>query len=188
MSKIITDLSVLRQKSENVESVEEAKSIIESLKNIIKDCDHGIGLAAIQIGIPKRVAVIKWRDEFCYLINPKIVEGIEEFIFPQEGCLSIPGLFKDTKRYRQVVMKNQRIENDKFFEEDLFSDYYEDANKNLFVIALQHEMDHFDGKLIIDYDIKGQTIINDMPKVGRNEPCPCGSGKKYKKCCLKERS
>ncbi|MHC4705009.1 MAG: SEC-C metal-binding domain-containing protein [Planctomycetota bacterium] len=25
----------------------------------------------------------------------------------------------------------------------------------------------------------------ETPKVGRNEPCPCGSGKKYKKCCGK---
>ena len=28
-----------------------------------------------------------------------------------------------------------------------------------------------------------QTVRNEGPKIGRNDPCPCGSGKKYKKCC-----
>jgi len=31
----------------------------------------------------------------------------------------------------------------------------------------------------------GTSVQSSHPKVGRNDPCPCGSGKKYKKCCGK---
>jgi SEC-C motif-containing protein len=26
-------------------------------------------------------------------------------------------------------------------------------------------------------------VVNASPRAGRNDPCPCGSGKKFKKCC-----
>jgi uncharacterized protein YecA (UPF0149 family) len=78
-----------------------------------------------------------------------------------------------------------QIYDDAFIEEtQLF--YYDNENdaRNIEAIAVQHEIDHMDGKTLFDCEIKevGQQIISD--KIGRNELCPCGSGKKYKKCCL----
>ena len=50
-------------------------------------------------------------------------------------------------------------------------------------ICVQHEIDHLNGLTIMDRENKPQPIMSE--KVGRNEPCPCGSGKKYKKCCMR---
>jgi len=195
--KIVQDLSVLRKISEPVESVEEALSIIQDLEKTLGPIDHGVGLSAIQIGTPKQIGVIKRNNEFIHLINPEVIEQEEEFVFYKEGCLSLPGTTKNTKRYRHFTIKNHRIEDDKFEEEKLYFYYSTDSkeigNDGLVAIAAQHEIEHFKGKLILDHDvdIQNQSIQRESSKVGRNDPCPCGKtnakGKpvKYKKCCGK---
>lgn len=42
-----------------------------------------------------------------------------------------------------------------------------------------------DGGKKINTPEYSQTVVNEGPKIGRNDPCPCGSGKKYKNCCGK---
>ncbi|GAH08836.1 unnamed protein product, partial [marine sediment metagenome] len=74
--------------------------------------DNGVGLAAIQIDIPKKVGVIKYNNKTLYLINPEFVEKEEEFVYFNEGCLSFPGIYFSTKRYRHYTIKNKRIEDD----------------------------------------------------------------------------
>ena len=189
MTKVIQDLNILRKKSDPVESVEEAKSIIDQLEVALDKKDNGVGLAAIQIDIPKRVGVIKYYDKVLYLINAEFVEKEEEFIYFNEGCLSLPGTYFNTKRYKHYIIKNQRIEGDHFEEDTLYFYYSEDkqesGNDGLIAIAVQHEVDHFNGKLI--YDVKDERKIKPIErtkKAGRNDKCPCGSGKKFKKCCL----
>lgn len=192
MAKIVQDISFLRQKSEPVASVEEATALISDLQKALCETDNGIGLAAIQIGVPKRVGVIRVaEDQFVSLINPELVDKQFEFIYLNEGCLSFPNQFKDTRRYRQITIKNSVIDGDKFREEVQIY-YYQEKDEEtvmrdnpLTCIAVQHELDHFEGKLIHDFNIKYEPIVNAVAKVGRNEPCPCGSGKKYKKCCGK---
>lgn len=194
MSKIIQDISVLRQKSENVTSVDEAKDLISRLEDVLKNTSNGVGLAAIQIGCPKKVSVIKNNDgTYFHLINPEILEVEDEFVYFNEGCLSFPGVHRNTKRYRQITVKHQKINRDKF-EDETFVSYYsndkkESGNDGESCIAIQHEIDHFNSKLIIDSDIKSEPIKRDSEKIGRNDKCPCGkvdeNGKrlKYKKCC-----
>jgi len=191
MSKVVQDIGVLRLKSEDVTTVEEAQDLIHKLEAALGKMDNGVGLAAIQLGYPKRVGVIKHPKDglFLHLINPKIVEGLDEFVYMREGCLSFPKVFRDTKRYRQITVEHKVIRDGKF-EDETFVSYYspdttEPGNDGLVTIAIQHELDHFDGKLILDYDIKAIPVKRDRKKVGRNDPCPCGSGKKYKKCCGK---
>jgi len=187
VNKIVQMIDTLRQKSTPVESVQEAKEIIAKLEASFPD--NGIGLAAIQIGIPKQVAYTKYGGKVSCLINPEIVSKEDEIIFPGESCLSFPGVSRDTNRYKQIVIKNHIIDGDVFREETQSYFYSPDAeesgNDGLLAIAVQHEIDHFEGKLLIDYNIRIEPVKNVMPKVGRNDPCPCGSGKKYKKCCLK---
>jgi len=189
MKKIVQDISFLRKKSEPVESAQEASDLIKQLEVVLNSIDHGIGLAAIQIGEPKRVGVIQRVGKTpVYLINPEIIEQKEEFIFVGERCLSLPKDCKDTERYRHVIIKNHRIEGDELKEEQLYfyysSDITEQGNDGLTAIALQHELEHMGGGLILDHNIKGKTIKKNAKKIGRNDPCSCGSGKKYKKCCL----
>jgi len=188
MIKIIRDLATLRRKSEPVTSVKEAQKLIGRLRIALKETDNGVGLSAIQIGEAKRLGVIRYQDKEVILINPKLIEAEDEFIFVNEGCLSFPNEFHDTKRYHQCIVESDVIDGDELRRET-WSFYYscdqkESGNDGLLAIAVQHELDHFDGKLFIDFNLKREPIERRTDKIGRNDPCPCGSGKKYKKCCL----
>ena len=197
--KLVTDANFLRQKSEPVATVAEAKEIVAKLKEALLAYE-GYGLSAIQIGIPKQVAVIRSKHtELVAIINPVIVEKEGEFGFEGEGCLSFPGVFAKTRRYQHYVIKNQVIDGDAFREETQYY-YYEPEDKegrytDLEAIAAQHEIDHFSCRILPDF---GTDVYSNMPikrakKVGRNEPCPCGlvnsQGKraKYKNCCLSKK-
>ena len=196
-NNIIKDINILKKVSEPIGSVTEVLNLIDVLERTLNYVDNGIGLAAIQIGIPKRVAVLKgeyFKDKQpLYLINPILIEGDNKFTFVDESCLSFPGLSLNTIRYEQILIENNRIVDGKF---EVYRDvFYYPINKEderfigtnkLVCIAIQHELDHFDGKVLSEYGIKNIPIIRTQPKVGRNESCPCGSGKKYKKCCYEK--
>lgn len=189
MFKLVKDVEFLRQKSTPVLDVAEAKELISNLQSVLSKSDEGIGLSAIQIGIPKRLSLIKHRGIYISLINPVVVENDEEFVFTGEGCLSIPGVYVDTVRYRHFVIDNNVIDEDKFRVERQY--YYFDPllrgkdPNGLTPIVVQHEMDHFDGVLMLDKKAKTVPKVS-QKSIGRNEPCPCGSGLKYKKCCMGE--
>lgn len=191
MTAIIKDVTLLRQKSEPVSSVQEAKDIVQKLEAILMQCD-GFGLSAIQIGIAKNVAIIRKSKGggFVNIINPEIIEQDSPYDFIGEGCLSFPGIFVKSKRFEHFTIKNQVIEDDKFREETQY--YYSDSHhqqektdSDYESLACQHEIDHMLGKIIIDqWEQSGGTIIRKSDKIGRNDLCPCKSGKKFKKCCM----
>ena len=196
MIDIIKDINILKKVSQPVDSVKEALSIIEKIKEPLENEKNSIGLAAIQIGINKKISVLKKeffsKKEYFYLINPKIIETNEKFLFFNEGCLSFPGQFFNTYRYKHFIIENDRINGDQFEKEQLYFYYSIDKNEATFgtdnpivSIAIQHEIDHFEGKVITEYCEKNVPIKKDKEKIGRNDPCPCGSGKKFKKCCGK---
>ena len=195
MSKIVTDLSILRQKSIPVITVAEAQDLIKKVESALLENKNGMGVAAIQLGVPKKIAVV--RDSpgnFVYLINSELEEGIDEITYLNEGCLSLPGYFQNTKRYKQITIKNQVIDGDAFREVRQVFYYPQGKDDNfghgdpLTCIAVQHEIEHFNGGLILDHNVTLEPFIK-VPKVGRNDPCPCGSKKnnglpkKYKHCC-----
>jgi peptide deformylase len=167
---IITDIDKLSVLSEDV-SPEEALTIIDllekELENSAKQGSPGIGLAAPQIGINKKVAIVRVGDNKINLVNSKIVEKIIPFEFDGEGCLSFPGMIKKTKRYKEIVVENE-IYPHKFIATDLLA------------VVIQHEIGHWNNELL--------PYIEDLnPKIKQklrpNDLCNCGSGKKYKKCC-----
>jgi len=187
MAKIVQDLRELKQPSLPVESADEALEILEKLRKVLTSSETGVGLAAIQIGIPRQVGLIRHKGEELFLINPTVVSEEEPIIYPHEGCLSLPKTFIDTKRYRDFVIDNHIIEDGKLVPEQQYfyfsHDKTESGNAGIVAIAVQHEMDHFDGRVILDRQAPKAAPIRRDVKVGRNGPCPCGSGKKYKKCC-----
>lgn len=172
---IVLDRMYLTQLSLPVSSAEEAKEIAKQLLEEVKNHPDAVGLAAIQIGIPKRVFIAR-RDfglPFETWVNP-ILEldkeaGEIEYI---EGCLSFPGQQVATHRSRQVKIFHQDI--DTFVEK-------EDKIFGIEAVVLQHEYDHLEGILMFDRGERLATL--GLPKIGRNESCPCGSGKKFKRCC-----
>jgi len=156
-------------------SVEEGYEIATKLFQVLNKRGDGIGLAANQVGIDASVAVVNVKEPIV-LVNPEIVSKEEEIRY-YEGCLSYPKKGCHTKRYKTIEVKVDNMESNMTFgggDTDL--DLLES-------VCVQHEIDHLNGMRILDRAME-LTIRRDKPKIGRNEPCPCGSGKKYKKCCI----
>jgi len=171
-------------------SVEEGMEIATELFNILNERKDGIGLAANQVGIDAAVAVLNVREPII-LINPKIEEQWDEIDY-YEGCLSYPNKGVHTKRYKNVIVKTAQSESGWYFsgvESSKGKGSWEASTKQdqeqrlLEAVCVQHEIDHLNGMTIHDRENKPEPIVN-KKSVGRNEPCPCGSNKKYKKCCL----
>lgn len=173
-------------------SVDEGLSIAKDLFNVLNKRQDGIGLAANQVGIDASVAVVNVREPII-LINPKIVKQWEPVPY-FEGCLSFKGKSVQTQRYSNIVIKTEQEEAEWYFSgapnpsDGKGSWEKQEQNKHdkelrlLEAICVQHEIDHLNGMTISDRQII-TTITNEV-KVGRNDPCVCGSGKKYKKCCM----
>ena len=173
-------------------SVEEGMEIATELFQILNKRGDGIGLAANQVGIDAQVAVVNVREPLV-LINPKIISKEVEIPY-HEGCLSYPNKRVNTKRYRDVIISTEQSESDWYFSgaqvpKDGKGSWEKEQSNNenaqlrvLESVCVQHEIDHLNGVVCMDRKVN-TTIVKDK-KPGRNEPCLCGSGKKYKKCCI----
>ena len=196
MKKVINcnqDNNPLINKKAKEVSVEEGLAIAEELFQILNKRGDGIGLAANQVGIDAQVAVVNVTEPLV-LINPKYIKKEVEIMYG-EGCLSYPGQAIKTKRYRDVIIKTAQSESGWYFsgaeipaDESRGSWEVERKKKDsdlrlLESVCVQHEIDHLNGITIHDREIKLEPTKVEK-KVGRNDPCPCGSGKKHKKCCL----
>ena len=156
---------ILRKKSQNIEKInQEEKKLINDLFETMYH-HKGIGLAAIQVGIPKRVIVldVQQKDEqkkpLCF-INPVIKDLSKEKSKYEEGCLSIPNTFIEIERPKTCIVEYIDIEGKK---KNMKCD-------DLLSTCVQHEINHLDGKLIIDFlsKLKKDLIIKKLSKVKQN--------------------
>ena len=179
---IIKDKKKLEVKCSPV-SVKEGEEIGVRLLHELRESNNGIGLAANQIGINKRVCVINVKEPLV-LINPKIVEkSKEQFIFP-EGCLSFPDSKIKTTRHQDIV-----VEADNHDGKLSFSANSKDINDAFECVCVQHEIDHLDGITMFDREFRQEPIVrgvNTPKKIGRNEKVTITKGTeskvlKYKK-------
>ena len=179
---IIKDKIKLQEKCSPV-SIKEGEEIGVRLLHELRKSENGIGLAANQIGINKRVCVINVKEPLV-LINPKIVEkSKEQFVFP-EGCLSFPDSKVKTKRYQDIV-----VEADNHKGKLSFSANSKDINDAFECVCVQHEIDHLDGITMFDREFKLEPVVNGInapKKIGRNEKVTITKGTeskilKYKK-------
>lgn len=123
----------------------------------------GVGLAATQINVHQRVIVIdvsEDKDAPLCLINPEIIEkdGVEE---SEEGCLSVPGFFENITRAEHIKIKAL----------DKKGKVFEMEANELLSVCIQHEMDHLDGKLFVDYlsPLKRQRIKAKLEKIHKQQ-------------------
>ena len=173
-------------------SRDEGLDIAKDLFNILAERKDGIGLAANQVGIDASVAVVNVKEPLI-LINPKIIKVWDEIPY-YEGCLSYPRKGIQTKRYKNIIIKTAQEDSDWYFSgaenpsdgkgswEETSSKKEDDERRLLEAICVQHEIDHLNGMTI--HDRQMITTITTQDKLGRNDPCDCGSGKKFKKCCM----
>ena len=179
---IIKDKSKLQKKCSPV-SVKEGEEIGVRLLHELRQSENGIGLAANQIGINKRVCVINVKEPLV-LINPKIVEtSKEQFVFP-EGCLSFPNKKVRTIRYKEIT-----VEADNHSGRLVFSADSKEINDAFECVCVQHEIDHLNGITMFEREFKAEPVVNGVnapKKIGRNEKVTITKGKeskvlKYKK-------
>jgi len=165
VKKILTEPNkILRQISTTVEKVgDEERRLMDDMLETMYEAP-GIGLAAIQIGIPKRIIVMdisrdENKKEPRYFINPIIKNKNEEKSIYEEGCLSVPDQFAEIERpnsceveYLDYNGKKQLLK-----------------SEGLLATCIQHEMDHLDGILFIDYlsKLKKSIIIKKLSKINR---------------------
>ncbi len=155
----------LKKRCETVECVdEEVKRLIQDMRETMYHAS-GIGLAACQIGIPRRVIVmdvspIDPEKGFFALINPEIVEEEGEIDY-EEGCLSVPDCTEKVKRKEKVRVKGVTPEGERV----------ELAGEGILSIALQHEIDHLNGVLILDRisRLKREIYRNKLKKERQRE-------------------
>ena len=172
---IIKDKEKLKQVCEPCESIEEGEKIGKLLFEHLARSKKGIGLAANQIGINKRVCVINVTQPVL-LINPKITKrSAEEFIFP-EACLSFPGKYIKCKRNVEVTVEADNVDGELFF--SAADDMTKDKNEVFETACVQHEIDHLDGITMFDREFKQEPIK--VNKIGRNEKVTLTKGSESK--------
>lgn len=136
---------ILKEVLKDVENIDDdLKKLAEDMADTMYE-DKGVGLAANQVGSLKRIMVFdpepdpEVRD-YTVLVNPHIVETEGEQLSEAEGCLSLPGVRADVKRYEKVIVHAMTLEGEEI----------EIEADDIISIILQHEIDHLDGKVFID--------------------------------------
>lgn len=133
---------VLRSPTKPIHEVDDAvRTLAQDMIETMYDAP-GVGLAANQIGIQRRIAVFDTHDELGprVMINPEIIETSGEYEF-EEGCLSVPGHYWVIARPAFARVRAL----------DLDGKEVEYAGDELMGRVLQHEVDHLNGGLLLDH-------------------------------------
>ena len=147
LKEILTEPNkILRQKSSIVEKVD--KDIQKLMDDMLETmyAAPGIGLAAIQVGVAKRIIVLDIapkdspRNPMCF-VNPEILKKSENNSTYEEGCLSVPGQFAEIDRPEKCHIKYL----------DYYGEQKEIKAEGMLATCIQHEMDHLEGILFVDY-------------------------------------
>jgi peptide deformylase len=153
---------VLKQVSQPVETVDdELRALMDDMLETMYAAP-GIGLAAIQIGVPKRVIVMDLArpeedKQPRYFVNPEILWASEETQPYEEGCLSVPEYYDEVDRPARVKLRYMNYQGETI---------EEDAD-GLYAVCIQHEMDHLDGVLFIDHlsRLKREQAVKKVKKL-----------------------
>jgi peptide deformylase len=157
---------ILREKSEPIKNIdEEIKAILNNMAETMYAAP-GIGLAAVQVGIKKRLVVMDCsreedKKELIKLINPEIISKSNEKSIYEEGCLSIPDFSEEVERFSTCIVEYIDINGKKQILEC----------DDLMATCVQHEIDHLNGKLFIDHisRLKREKIIRKFIKLSKQK-------------------
>lgn len=158
---------ILKQVSTPVEGdvTDEVRALMDDMLETMYAAP-GIGLAAVQIGVPKRIIVMDLggpNDEKQpkYFVNPEIVETIEETQPYEEGCLSVPDYYDEVERPARCLIRYL----------DYDGNQVEEWAEDLYAVCIQHEMDHLEGTLFIDHlsRLRRQRAVEKVKKAKRQK-------------------
>ena len=157
---------ILKQVSKPVETVDDdLRALMDDMLETMYAAP-GIGLAAIQVGVAKRVIVMDLAREGeppapRHFVNPEIIWASEETAPYEEGCLSVPDIFDEVERPARVKLR--------------YLDYHgktvEEDAEGLFAVCIQHEMDHLEGVLFIDHlsRLKREMVLKKLEKTRKQK-------------------
>ncbi len=154
----------LKEKSKPVTGgvTDEHRALMDDMLETMYDAP-GIGLAAIQIGVPLCIIVMDLQENEepnpRYFVNPEILDTIEETKPYEEGCLSVPDVFDEVERPAECRIRYLNYEGEQV----------EETATGLYAVCIQHEMDHLAGTLFIDHlsRLKRQRAVNKVKKAKR---------------------
>jgi len=161
----MTRLTILEYPDPRLRTVAQPVEVVDDdLRSLIDDmfetmyASKGIGLAATQVNVHRRLLVAdvsEDHDQPLALVNPEVIET-EDVETTQEGCLSVPGIFDDVERARRVRIRALGRDGKPL----------EMTADGLLAVCIQHEIDHLDGKLFVDYlsELKRQRIRKKLEK------------------------
>jgi len=161
----MTRLTILEYPDPRLRTVAQpVQAVDDSLRTLVDDmfetmyASNGIGLAATQVDIHRRLLVAdvsEERSEPLVFINPEIVSR-DAVALAQEGCLSLPGIFEDIERAQRIRVRALGRDGQSF----------EMEARDLLAVCIQHEMDHLEGKLFVDYlsELKRQRVRKRLEK------------------------
>jgi peptide deformylase len=161
-----TDMALLKQKSKPVAAVDDdLRALMDDMLETMYDAP-GIGLAAVQVGVPKRVIVMDLARgdgprEPRFFVNPQIVWASEETAPYEEGCLSVPEIYDEVERPARVRVRYLGYDGKPVEEEA----------EGLYATCIQHEIDHLEGVLFIDYlsRLKRNRAVAKVKKAAKEE-------------------
>jgi len=181
---------IISQQTQKVQQLDEPppvwikthKPLLLEFEEFARGMDNCLGLAANQVNwkgkrLDHRFFVHrlgkKPKDRFEIVIDPVTVKKLGNPVTELEGCLSWPGMTIVAKRHLRVIVSYWTIDGE--YVENKLLDRFDSQ-------VWQHETDHLDG-VTENVQAPHAPFIRSEVKIGRNDLCPCGSGKKYKKCC-----
>lgn len=155
---------LLKKVSKLVDAVDdELRALMDDMLETMYDAP-GIGLAAVQIGVPKRVIVMdiaprEGEREPRYFVNPEILWRSEETQPYEEGCLSVPDIYDEVERPAKVKLRYLNYQ----------GETVEEDAEGVFAVCIQHEMDHLDGVLFIDHlsRLKRERAVSKVKKAAK---------------------
>jgi peptide deformylase len=163
--KMIMDIvkygsNVLREKSKKIEKIDdEIKNLLNNMVETMQNA-QGVGLAAPQVGVNIRAFVLDVGDgNIRKVVNPEFLEFSEKLVEQEEGCLSIPGVYKKVKRPESLKIKYLNENGEEVVEEA----------DGLLARAFQHEYDHLEGVLFVDKisPVAKRLVSNKLQKLKR---------------------
>jgi len=130
----------LRKKSREVKTISKhVLTLLDDMKETLH-VEDGVGLAAPQVGVLRRIAIVEYDEEFYELINPKILKKSQEELTEEEGCLSVPGVRGKVKRPERITVTYV----------DRAGNRHKEEKSGLVARVFCHEIDHLDGILFVD--------------------------------------
>jgi peptide deformylase len=157
---------VLKQVSKRVDAVtDETRRLMDDMLETMYAAP-GIGLAAIQVGVPQRVIVMDLAKEDeppapRYFVNPEILQTSDELQTYEEGCLSVPDFFDEVERPNRARIRYLNYQGEQI----------EEWAEGMYAVCIQHEMDHLQGTLFIDHlsRLKRSFAINKVKKAKKKD-------------------